>query len=540
MEGATVFNVPNPPYTPSNEIRICKGVCFEPSMTNTVLWDDINAQLSYIVSKTVNRFTDFTPFRISEKVVLVPNPADSYYNCNYIAFRNSDFNSNKWYFAFITQVDFVDMYTSRLHFEIDVLQTYMFDYQLGATYVERWHTYTDEPGDNLVPDNLELGDYIINNQQQTDQFDSYSIVVAATVDKYGSNSTGGYYGGIYSGLTYNVFTSASDVNSFIDEMTDANKSSSIVAIFMMPSAFVSSKGTSTAKQFDFTYKSPTINTLDGYTPTNKKLLTYPYKLLNVSNMSGQSADYHFEYFEDMAGSLVFTLCADMSPNCTVKLWPKWYNGMKTEGGSSPSVNAIDYGLTLSGFPQCPWVTDSYQAYLAQTGSVSAFGMTLTGQDLTFAQQGASLLTNLFSANVGGTVNSFFGIAQNMAKVNATKSLPPQAGGQTANGALVSMKAKDFLFTDLSIREEFARRIDHYWDMYGYPVHDVIYLSWDYLKTRENWNFIKTQGIIIQGDEVPAQAAEQIQDIFNSGVCFWHNAANFGNFRAPNGIVAGGV
>lgn len=529
-------SVPTPPYAPTNEIRICKGVCFEPSMTNTVLWDDINSQLSYIVSKTAYRFTDFTPFRLSEQSVLVQNPADSYYNCNYLAFRNSDFNGDKWYFAFITQVDFVDMYTTRIHFEIDPLQTYMFDMEFLPSYIERWHTPTDEIGDNLVDDGLELGDYIINDQEQTDQFDSYSIVVAATVDKYGNNSSGGYYGGIYSGLTYNVFDSASDVNNFIDEITTANKADSIVAIFMMPSSFVSNKGTSEATQFDFTYQSPTRNTLDGYKPKNNKLLTYPYKVLNVSNMSGQSADFHFEYFDDIDGSFVFTLCADMSPNCTVKLWPKWYNGMKTEGGSSPSVNAIDYGLTLSGFPQCAWVTDAYQAYLAQTGSVSAFGVTLTGQDLTMAQNVGSLVSNLFSANVGGTVNSFFGIAQNMAKINATKSLPPQAGGQTANGALVAMKAKDFLFTDLSIRAEFAQRIDNYWTMYGYPVHNVMPLNWDYLKSRKTFNFIKTQGIIIQGDEIPAQATEQLQNIFNSGVCFWHDVTNFGNFRADNQIV----
>lgn len=527
-------NVPTPPYSPTNEIRICKGVCFEPSMTNTVLWEDANAQISYIVNKTAFRFTDFTPFRLSEQTVLVPNPADNYYNCNYIAFRNSDFNSNKWYFAFITQVDFVDMYTTRIHYELDVLQTYMFDMSFLPTFIERWHTPTDNVGDNLVDDGLELGDYVINDQEQTDQFDKYSIIVAATVDKYGNNSSGGYYGGIYSGLTYNVFENASDVNSFISEMTSSNKADSIVAIFMMPSAFVSTKGSSTAKNFDFLFSAPKRNTLDGYTPNNKKLLTYPYKLLNVSNMSGQSADFHYEYFDEDS-SIVFTLYADMSPNCTIKLIPKWYNGIKGDQGS-PEINAIDYGLTLSGFPQCAWVTDAYQAYLAQTGSVSAFGVTLTGQDLTFAQQGASLIGNVLSANVGGAVNSFLGIAQNMAKINATKSLPPQASGQTANGALVAMKAKDFLFTDLSIRYEFAQRIDHYWTMYGYPVHDVLPLSWDYLKTRQSFNFIKTQGIIIQGDEIPAQATEQLQNIFNSGVCFWHDVSNFGNFRAPNNIV----
>ena len=539
-----LFLTPNPPYVPQNEIRVCKGVCFEPNYSDTILWANSSAQLSYMVARTKARFENITPFRVMDGALLVPGPADDYMDCNYIAFTNTDFGTGKWWFAFITQVDFVDMYTSRIHYDIDVIQTFMFEIDLGlGTFAERYHATSDEIGSNLLPENLELGDYIINDQEQTDQFDNYSIVVAATVDKYGNNSSGGYYGGIYSGLTYNVFDSASDVNGFIDKMTTANKADSIVAIFMMPSSFVSNKGTSEAKQFDFTYQSPTRNTLDGYKPKNNKLLTYPYKVLNVSNMSGQSADFHFEYFNDIDGSFVFTLCADMSPNCTVKLWPKWYNGMKTEGGSSPSVNAIDYGLTLSGFPQCAWVTDAYQAYLAQTGSVSAFGVTLTGQDLTMAQNVGSLVSNLFSANVGGTVNSFFGIAQTMAKINATKSLPPQAGGQTANGALVAMKAKDFLFTDLSIRQSYAQRLDKFFDMFGYQQNDVIAIGQitnsRYLNSRVNYNYIKTQNALLQGDgDIPPTYAEAIQNCFNNGIRFWHNVDNYGNYLADNSIVSG--
>ena len=539
-----LFLTPNPPYVPQNEIRVCKGVCFEPNYSDTILWANSSAQLSYMVARTKARFENITPFRVMDGTLLVPGPADDYMDCNYIAFTNTDFGTGKWWFAFITQVDFVDMYTSRIHYDIDVIQTFMFEIDLGlGTFAERYHATSDEIGSNLLPENLELGDYIINDQEQTDQFDNYSIVVAATVDKYGNNSSGGYYGGIYSGLTYNVFDSASDVNGFIDKMTTANKADSIVAIFMMPSSFVSNKGTSEAKQFDFTYQSPTRNTLDGYKPKNNKLLTYPYKVLNVSNMSGQSADFHFEYFNDIDGSFVFTLCADMSPNCTVKLWPKWYNGMKTEGGSSPSVNAIDYGLTLSGFPQCAWVTDAYQAYLAQTGSVSAFGVTLTGQDLTMAQNVGSLVSNLFSANVGGTVNSFFGIAQTMAKINATKSLPPQAGGQNANGALVAMKAKDFLFTDLSIRQSYAQRLDKFFDMFGYQQNDVITIGQitnsRYLNSRVNYNYIKTQNALLQGDgDIPPTYAEAIQNCFNNGIRFWHNVNNYGNYLADNSIVSG--
>ena len=540
-----LFLTPNPPYVPQNEIRVCKGVCFEPNYSDTILWANSSAQLSYMVARTKARFENITPFRVMDGTLLVPGPADDYMDCNYIAFTNTDFGTGKWWFAFITQVDFVDMYTSRIHYDIDVIQTFMFEIDLGlGTFAERYHATSDEIGSNLLPENLELGDYIINDTGVTGRFDDYTVVVAATVDRYGNDSTGGYYNGIYSGLNYLTFDSASEVNDFISEMTASNKSDAIVAIWMMPSAFITNKGTTIANTLSYTYQGAFRTTLDGYKPRNKKLLTYPYKMLLVSNMAGQSAEYHYEYFEDDPGQNAyhFTLIGDYSPSPTIKLVPQDYNGIGALGTSEVGY-AFDYGLTLSGFPQCAWVTDAYQAYLAQMGSVSALGMTFTGQDLVYGQQIAGGLTSLLSGNVGGTVSSIFGIAQTMAKQNAAKSLPPQANGQNANGALVAFKAKDFLFTDLSIRQSYAQRLDKFFDMFGYQQNDVITIGQitnsRYLNSRVNYNYIKTQNALLQGDgDIPPTYAEAIQNCFNNGIRFWHNVDNYGNYLADNSIVSG--
>ena len=40
-----LFLTPNPPYVPQNEIRVCKGVCFEPNYSDTNLWANSSAQL---------------------------------------------------------------------------------------------------------------------------------------------------------------------------------------------------------------------------------------------------------------------------------------------------------------------------------------------------------------------------------------------------------------------------------------------------------------------------------------------------------------
>lgn len=516
-------NTPTPPYTPSNEIWICAGVGFDNSYQHMRFFQSQSARLSYFETKRIARFTPTTPFRISQGTVKVQNPADYYYNADYILFRNSDFDNGRWYYAFITAVDFVAEATSRIHFEIDVMQTWLDDTIFGQNYMERIHWPSDDPGDNLVPDNVELGDYVVNDYDVTGLFDNYSIIVAATLGKSLTPSPGGYYGGVYSGLCLNQFSSATEVNDYLTQAVTDNKLDSIQSVFMMPTQFYSPQSTSSdsrpvTKQYQ--YAAPERNTVDGYSPRNKKLLTYPYKMLQASNLSGGSADYHYEYFN--SSTPTFEIVCDTSPNPTVKMNPVSYNGY------GDGVKTGDYGLTLNGFPQCAWQTDAYLAWLAQSGSVSALGMNFTGVDIGFAQQGLGAVGNLLSGNIGGALSSFLGIAQNVAQVNATKSLPPQANGQTANGAMVAFRAKDFLYTDLSVRREFATIIDNYWTKYGYPCHELRAMNFT---SRPSFNYIKTQGCTARGN-APQWARVQIQSIFDSGITLWHTD-DIGNYLLPN-------
>ena len=48
------------------------------------------------------------------------------------------------------------------------------------------------------------------------------------------------------------------------------------------------------------------STLDGYTPKNKKLLTFPYCFLLVSNNNGNSNVYHYEKFTSSNCQVTYT------------------------------------------------------------------------------------------------------------------------------------------------------------------------------------------------------------------------------------------
>lgn len=514
---------PTVPYIPENEAILCKGVGFDRTYQNFRLFDNLNARLAYFQGKSIGNYRALEPIRISSGSMLLDVVQDFAFESDYVVFRNSDFDSGRWYFAFVNSVDWIDLHVCRVNFEIDVMQTYLDDTILTPCFVERMHWPTDEPGDNLVTDNLELGDYVLNHTARTEAFDTYSIVVAATVGSNGQPAAGGYYGGIYSGVNLLEFRSVTEVNDFITSLETSNQKDAIIAIFMMPREFYKAKSTDITSgpvTINYTYPAPQRDTVDGYTPTNKKLLTYPYKYLQASNLSGNSADYHYEYFTSLGP--IFQIIGDCSPNPTIKMAPVGYNGYAS------GDNAYDYGLSLNGFPQCAWATDAYMAWLAQSGSVSALGMTFTGQDIAYAQQGLGAAGQLLSGNILGAAGSFLGIAQNVAQVNAIKSLPPQAHGQTANGAMVAFKAKDFQFNDYSIRRQHARIIDGYWTKYGYPCKELRSIS---LKVRPSYNFIKTLGCNATGTP-PQWARTAITEIFDSGVTIWHTD-DIGNYYLPN-------
>lgn len=113
-------------------------------------------------------------------------------------------------------------------------------------------------------------------------------------------------------------------------------------------------------------ESPTIktllarsNSLDGYTPRNKKLLTYPYLYLGFNPQNGTKKIYRYEDFANATPS--FKIISEINPNPTVQFIPQNYRGAN---GDSLSDNA-----SLNGYPTISFKTDTFNVWLAQNSDV---------------------------------------------------------------------------------------------------------------------------------------------------------------------------
>lgn len=480
------------PMTPITAVKICRNVPLDSTYKDALDFSSASAQTAYFNGKQKYNLTNLTPVRM-QNAIRVPVEADRLYDCNYICFQNANFG-NKWFYAFITDINFVNVNMSEIKFQIDVLQTWWFDITIHPCFVEREHISTDTIGANLVTENLELGDYIARSFDGTNQLGRSSIVVAATTDSSGTRVTGGTYCGIYSGLYYSVFDSYEGVNTMIETLTNANKADAIVSIFQMPTAMVGDIG-GAAKSYTVN-KTKNIMDIDGYTPRNMKLFTYPYNFMYVTNLNGNSAEFHYEYFS--GANCEFTLAGDMSCNPQVFLAPNNYKGVPVNYNEK---------MVLDGYPQCAYSTDSFKAWLAQNGASTA----------------VSVLGSAFSTAAGMAINPMAGIggvisiAGTLAKISETASLPRQAHGSAGSSASFAVGIKDFAFMPMTIRREYAEIIDDFFDLYGYATHEVKIPN---ITGRPSWNYVKTIDSKITGS-VPFEDMNTIRSIFDNGVTFWH-------------------
>lgn len=429
-------------------------------------------------------------------------------NIGYLRFKNTGFE-NFWFYAYVTDVEYTNNGLTEIHFEIDNMMTYMGVFTLGECYIERQHVIDDTIGKNICDERLEVGDYTYRSVEKSGTMDTLSIVVLSTVWPDGTDHEGSITGNIYNGCMLIKYRKASDVNSFLSSLTDEQKEEAVVSINMIPESYAGSSINHHEKVITKPY-----DDIDGYTPHNKKLFIYPYNYLTVTNLQGNFAPFRYEFFT--GNSAYFTMEGMLSANPEVILTPVNYKGVQKNYSEK---------MSLSGFPTCSYAIDSYRAYLAQNKSnvaVEALSGLSSGElrDVSMGGQIAGLFTNntILSA-VSAQANELYKYSQK----------PPQAGGNQGSDTLVNLGEKDFVFIQKNITAEYAKMIDHYFDMFGYSVKEHAVPN---MNARPNWTYCKTIGCTVHGN-MPASAARDIESMFDNGIRFWKNHNNIGNYSLNN-------
>lgn len=501
---------------PNSNIKIYKDVPLDNTYNHTLYFSSLSKQNTYFHgSPSILKYnlTAQSYQRVVKGSMRVAIKSDSLYDCNYLAFQNASFGT-KWFYAFITSVEYVNNETSEITFEIDPMQTYLFDVQLKECYVEREHSSTDVAGDNIVAESIDIGDITCNAVSGSGHFSSYVAVVATAYDPDGQ--AGGYQGGLFSGVNYiagliDTPKQTKKLLDYLDATVDANKQDSVISIFVMPSEFYTT-GEFPSVQVSRVEKN---SSLHGYTPRNKKLLTYPYNYLSI-DCGNNDAIYRYEWFND-SKYCDFELVGTVSCNPQIMLVPKGYNGV-----GSDNFNYVEK-LVMSDFPQVAWSIDAFRAWLAQEASTTA---------LQGIGSGASVAAGAMTGNPMAMTGGIMGLASTANSVILATNRPPQAKGTNSGTIDVASRTKDFYFRQMQVNAEYAKIIDDYFDMFGYATHRVKIPN---RSIRQHWNYVKTNGCVLKGN-APADDVRKICSIYDSGITFWKNPSEVGDYSLDNSLT----
>ena len=539
---------------PNGQIRFLSNVPLDKNYENTVDFTTKNEQTNYFLSIVpVKQMIGCT--RVREGVIKVNCISDEILSANYVMFQNQNF-SDKWFYAFIINVEYINNGCCHVYYAIDDMQTWMFDYELAECYVEREHTATDGMFEHTVDEGLNVSEYMTISKTNKD-YSTFCAILYTSIDPYTNNiASCQINNGTAKGLTGFAFDlqdgeagawltirdnykDCSDptvaqrildsgnglelLNYYIYLLTTQQQKDAIAGVVMVPKFFVGNilsrshpvmqeRGAITDEFIVPQFTSS--NSLAGnYLPKNKKLYNAPFCLIDVVTADGQTMHLQPELITENLPDEPSTIdiLSEISPSPSLTLVPWYYAGNEI---------AWEKAITFDSFPQIAVSVDGYLAWVASGGlkqlqnqAVGAVAGGLLGV------AGGIATANPIGA-VSSTLNTALSIDQAMTKLDVAKSLPPEIKGRTDSTPLVANKLFQFEVRKMSAKSDIIKSIDDYFTMYGYKVNKV---KTPNRRNRPHYTYIKTKGCKVNGG-APADALERIQAIYDNGIRFWINPA----------------
>lgn len=526
------------------EVRLL-SVPLEKDYKHTLYFENAKAQAEYFISKTPLPITlhmiSEASYQRKEGYIRFPQHIDDISKCNYLMFKNpSAVNTlNKWYYAFITRMEYKSDEVTWIYFELDVIQSFLFEYTLKPSFVEREHSSTDYIGENTIPENLECGEFVSEYSQFMSDFQNMKIVIGVTESVTTLAVEGGRYDGIYSGVSYLSYDydDVDGVNNILAKYAELGKTDAVVCMFIAPSWLAEYPTDedgdalnhrviekSTPHDTNVIITKPILNFDNKYKPRNNKLLTFPYKYMQVSNNNGASAIYHYEHFEDK--EMQFNIIGCLTPGCSIRLFPFKYKG---------ELECNEEGINLGKYPICNWTSDVYTNWLTQNSVNIALNMAAGVGQIVAGTVGA-----VVTGGVGGVIGAgqiatgATAIAGQLAQIHQMSFTPPQAQGNINSGDVTTAWGfNTFSFRGMTIKEEYQVIIDEYFDMFGYKTNRVKVPSKNH---REAYWFTKTIDVNVDA-AIPQDYLEKIKQCYNNGITFWKDPNNVGDYSVSNKCLA---
>lgn len=543
---------------PQSTIALCK-VPLEDNYKNQIQFPTRTAQINYFNRSAVKKHEIGENTYIRENgSIVVYLPKEQIQTCNYLFYTNNGFGFNggndaKTYYCFITKMEYLNENSTRVYFKTDCYQTWLFQINYNRSFIEREHVNNDAVGANTVPENLETGEYVEVNTIADNQLRElvYLMQVSRKIAGDGESLSDSeimtVIGDISQAGKYYWFdnnsTGRNEMLQVIKAYTAEGRYDDIVNIYLIPKIAISGWITPGVHTFsgsdsyaEHTLSADRVTKINKtYTPRNKKVLTYPYNFMVLSNNNGNEEVLRYEDFT--AEDIKFNVRILAGVGGQTKCIPQNYKGVTYN---------LEYAVIGGKYPVCSWSGDAYINWLTQN-SINIAGVEVSQDDLAvtggvigtlsgIAMSGIGAYTGsptLLAAGISSAGSSLVSIGSSVAQGNKHELMSPNVRGSTNGGDLSTIEGSNtFYIRQKTIKTEYARIIDGFFDMFGYKVN---ILDVPHITGRRNWNYVKTISCNFDGD-IPNEDLSVIRQAFDSGITLWHNPDTIYDYSQPNDII----
>lgn len=476
----------------------------------------------------------------SNRVIKVPTVKGNLMAYNYIYFHNSF----EHYFAFIDELEYIGERCTAIHYTIDPWMTYQYRLVFEPCFVVREHILKadDKPGFNTLSEPLPCSKLVHNDINYDYTYANIKYIIgckrylddtpAGTTEVYGSM----FACGLYCVASFELRTKITQLETLLSGNVLFVQAIPLIA---EPDTDSTGKvlstigGTSYINHSTKTISVPLPNSLEGYTPDNKKLLCYPYCYLTITACNGAPMEYCYENFYNARiqdpdnPKAYFMIAGECTRNPVLTIIPKDYEGQELN---------IDKKCLSDTYPSVPYYNDNEQAYnMAKAFMASQTRISQTNILSGAVISGINMIGQVASENYGGAaqtaatggVNYEFNLwtLQQQKELNESKLYDNyRVNARTYNSGsipsiLLQMDHYGFRLYRSSITAEYARIADDYLTKNGYS---CMRLKRPNTNTRSKFNFVQTAGANIEGIGVPKPALDAIKQAFDSGITIWHD------------------
>lgn len=504
----------------NSEIILCKNIKLDRNYNNVLDYTESN-MVALCRTNAIATSTKYSFIQPDKNLVDVGFTYAQCVQANYIAFKNPNF-SDKWFFAFVDNVEFLSKENTRIHYTVDVWSTWFSYWTKKKCYIVRQHVNDDTIGANTQPEPVDLGKAYVVESETTKLFTNFYLC-ALIAPKQDDLIVGSIKNGIYNALggvyvnSLNAGTMNQELNNYSDDF------SRIIRVIQYPSVLA---GSSTYED-DVTITP--LSTIDGYTPVNRKLLTFPYKQLRVTASNGENTVLQYELFN--GNSATFGITGALLPECFISIYPESYRGLNKD--MSKKIN-------LKADIECTWGGGTYTNGIVNKQTSDALnlvsntiltGLSVAGLASGTTEAGIATKTLLSSGIVSGITSAGNNIND---YVKARNESGQVHGGSSSNVSDVINYNLGFRIYQECIKQEYAREIDAYFTRYGYAINNI---ETPNITGRANWNYIEIGGNESIGyGSVPSNYMEVINNACRKGVTIWHSHTNLGDFSLSNNIL----